>query len=170
MIKTVQGDLLELKSGILVHGCNCHGVMGGGIARLIRNKWPEVYNAYKSRHAKGGLQLGDVVSVGHQKLHADRTLSKHLHSLTASLPEQLIVVNAMTQFDFGSDPDRVYVDYDAIFASFARVRMLARDSGLSVHFPLIGCGLAQGKWEEVSARIEAALGPDADATLWVLPQ
>lgn len=169
MIKKIEGNLLGVNEGILVHGCNCFGVMGGGIARLIRNKWPEVYNAYKSRHAKMGLQLGDVVNVGHQKLHGEKAVAKHLHALTPTLPEQVIVVNAMTQFDFGSDPERVYVDYDAIFASFARVKMLAQDSGLGVHFPLIGCGLAQGKWEEVEARILAALGPDIEATLWVLP-
>jgi len=169
MIKTVEGDILNLNEGIFVHGCNCFGVMGGGIAKLVRNKWPEVYNAYKSRYAKMGLQLGDVVSVGHQKLHNNKAVARHLHALTATLPEQVIVVNAMTQFDFGSEEGRVYVDYDAVFASFARVKLLAKDSGLGVHFPLIGCGLAKGKWEEVEAQILAALGPDIETTLWVLP-
>ncbi len=169
MIQKVEGNLLDLKSGILVHGCNCHGVMGGGIARLIRDKWPEVYTAYRQRHAKVGLSLGDVVTVANRKWHSNKPVARHVHEVTANLPEDVIVVNAMTQFDFGSDPDKVYVDYDAIFAAFGRVRMLARDSGLDVHFPLIGCGLARGKWEDVAPRIEQALGPDVNATLWVLP-
>ena len=169
MIKKIEGNLLSLQDGILVHGCNCHGVMGGGIARLVRNKWPDVYDAYKQQHAKSGLKLGDVVNVGHQHWRTDKPVARHLHDVTPSLPEKLIVVNAMTQHDFGSDPDEVYVDYDSILAAFARVRMLARDSKLEVHFPLIGCGLAQGKWEEVAARIEAVLGQDIPCTLWVLP-
>ena len=51
-------------------------------------------------------------------------------------------------------------------AAFGRIRMLARDTGLPVHFPLIGCGLAHGTWEEVSKRIELGLGPNIEKVLW----
>ena len=167
-MKKQVGSILELQEGILVHGCNCHGVMGGGIAKLIRDKWSGVYTTYREYHSNVGLRLGDVVNVSHFKLRAHyKTAARHVHGVHDGLPERLIIVNAMTQDDFGHDPSKVYVDYDAIEAAFSRVAILARDTGLPVHFPLIGCGLAQGKWEEVEARIERAL-PDADKTLWVL--
>ena len=162
------GNILELKEGILVHGCNCQGVMGGGIAKLIRDKWLGVYQAYKTYHSKVGLRLGDVVNVSHFKMRSVKTAARHIHDVCDTLPERLIVVNAMTQDDYGSAPGRVYVDYDAIEAAFSRIALLARDTGLPVHFPLIGCGLAKGRWEDVEARIERAM-PNVDKTLWTLP-
>lgn len=69
-----------------------------------------------------------------------------------------MVVNLMTQEDYGRDPYRVYVDYDAISRGFEAVLApLALDTGLPVYFPKIGCGLANGDWQEVSRRIEAAM-------------
>lgn len=39
-------DLLKIDKGIICHQTNCIGVMGGGIALQIRNKWPNVYKQY----------------------------------------------------------------------------------------------------------------------------
>lgn len=169
MIETVQGNVLSLKEGIIVHGCNCQGVMGGGIAKSIRDTWPDVYEAYRRHYLRVGLHLGDVVTVGHPGWHQTKSVSRHLHDTTEQLPERLIIANALTQDEFGRSTDQVYVDYVGLAAAFARIRVLARDAELPVHFPLIGCGLANGKWEEVSARIDQMLGPDVKKTLWVLP-
>lgn len=166
MIKETQGNVLTLERGIIVHGCNCHGVMGSGIAKQIRDKWVAVYEAYRQRHAKFGLRLGDTIAVGHHQWRKNKDAVRHLETVDAALPEDVVVVNAMTQVDFGNDPEVVYVDYDGLEAAFSRIRLLARDTGLPVHFPLIGCGLANGKWDEVSKRIDRALGPDVEKTLW----
>lgn len=181
-IQRIHGDILTLKRGILVHGCNCFGVMGSGIARLIRDKWPGVFQVYREAHLRGRLLLGDVLPVAYapedqgslvtfepSEPPFSEAVSRHLAGTFSGLPEELIVVNAMTQYDFGGDPSRVYVDYDALEAAFKRVYLLSRDSGLPVHFPAIGCGLANGQWSEVEKRIEAALGPSIEKTLWLLP-
>lgn len=165
-ISSRKGNLLTLDAGILVHGCNCHGVMGGGIAKLIRDKWPDVYQAYKKHQRAVGLRLGDVNFVASSSF-AGTPLEQHVHALTPQLPPGVIVANAMTQQDYGNDPNKVYVSYDAISAAFARIGLVARNAGLAVHFPLIGCGLAKGKWEDVEPRIEAALG-DVPSQLWTI--
>jgi O-acetyl-ADP-ribose deacetylase (regulator of RNase III) len=169
MIETVQGNVLTLTEGIIVHGCNCQGVMGSGIAKSIRDAWPAVYDAYRRHYLRVGLHLGDVVAVAHPIWHQTKVVARHLHDTTEQLPERLILVNALTQDEYGRDPNRVYVDYDGLAAAFARIRVLARDTGLPVHFPLIGCGLANGEWEQVSARIDQMLGQEVKKTLWVLP-
>ena len=168
MIETKFGDMLAATEGILVHGCNCQGIMGSGIARLVREKWPDVHQAYRNRHIQSGLQLGEVIFVGSSQAPAVIT-QKYLHAVTAQLPTSLIVANAMTQFTCGSDKNMVYVDYDAVFAAFARINLLARDSGLTVNFPLIGCGLGNGQWKEVASAIEAAMAPAVKLVLWKLP-
>jgi hypothetical protein len=156
--------------------------MGGGIAKIVRDKWPDVYHTYRHVFLEQGLRLGDVVTVAHPYLgfpepegspeahRARLNMRRHVHGYSEQLPgQEFVVANAMTQYDHGRDPGTVYVDYDALEAAFLRVRILARDTKLPVHFPLIGCGLANGQWDEVSARIERALGPDIAKTLWVLP-
>jgi O-acetyl-ADP-ribose deacetylase (regulator of RNase III) len=164
-----KGDLLSVTNGIIVHGCNCQGVMGSGVAKAIRDKWPDVYDSYVTYHkSSGNLFLGDVVTVSPYSLE---DLDKHVNYYTGDLPENTIVVNAMTQYNYGRDPNVIYVDYDAVEACFARVRLLARDSNLPVHFPMIGAGLGNGDWNEIVSRIKKGLGDEhfEKATLWVLP-
>lgn len=40
MIEYRKGNLLDITSGVIVHGCNMRGVMGSGVALAIRNKYP----------------------------------------------------------------------------------------------------------------------------------
>jgi O-acetyl-ADP-ribose deacetylase (regulator of RNase III) len=166
MIQVKYGNLLNVESGIVVQGCNCQGVMGSGLAKSIKDRWPSVFEAYQLRYRKGGLFLGDVVAVGGSSFQSDPLIHRHLTAVGADLPGRLIVANAMTQYFYGREPGVVYADYSAIFAAFARIRLLAEATGLPVHIPLIGCGLAKGEWAQVSPRIQEGLGPEVDCTLW----
>lgn len=171
-MKTQTGNLLTVQSGILVHGCNCQGAMGAGIAGQIRKKYPTVYEAYVSQHRSRGLRLGDAQFV-HNPEWQRHAAGRHLDraNATTELPRELIVVNAMTQQTYGNDPNVRFVDYDAVFAAFARIRLVARDAKLTVRFPLIGAGLANGDWAILQECIREGLGEDvfADAELWLLP-
>lgn len=165
------GSLLDVTEGIIVHGCNCKGVMGSGIAGAIRRKWPEVYNSYRARFEIGGLHLGeiDVVAGSYYK---DLFLDIEGVTISDQLPPKLIVINAMTQDDMAGGPDDIVADYDAIEICFSWIRLIAeslvKGTILPVHFPLIGCGLANGDWNEVAPRIEKALGTEIKSHLWVL--
>ena len=48
MVEIVEGNLLESKCNIICHQTNCQKVMGSGIAKQIREKWPKVYEDYKN--------------------------------------------------------------------------------------------------------------------------
>ena len=41
--KCYAGDLLDARVDMIFHVTNCMGVMGGGIAKSIKNKWPKVF-------------------------------------------------------------------------------------------------------------------------------
>lgn len=168
MIEVKTGDMLSVTEGIIVHGCNCQGAMGGGIARLIRAKWPDVFAVYDYQFKQVGLHLGDVVLLGGSDFMTNPDINQSLNGTSHQLPPGLIVANAMTQYNYGGDKSIVYVDYDGVFAAFARIKMIAR-LGLTVNFPLIGCGLANGQWDEVAQAIERAMGPDIKLVLWKLP-
>lgn len=165
-IKKHTGDILTLTRGILVQGCNAQGVMGSGIAKSIRDKWPDVFDVYRASWPNH-IGLGSVTYC------KGTNYWPHKHSwsvgLSDQLPPSLIVANAVTQEFYGRDPSVVYASYDAIAACFAVIRIEAMRTGLPVHFPLIGCGQAHGDWLQVEDIIMDALGPNIEKHLWVLP-
>ena len=145
MIIHNKGDLFSVTEGYIVHGCNAQGVMGSGVARIVKEKYPLAFRAYK----ESGHQLG---------------------SLSYFVEGELCVVNAVTQEFYGRDGQQ-YTDYDAVRDCFRRLRMLSEQRvGVPkiVNFPLIGCGLGGGDWNVVEAIIEEELGNDFVKVLWTL--
>jgi len=133
MINYVTGDLLGAAQRVIIHGCNAQGVMGSGVARQIRQRWPNVYELYALRHRVFGLELGEIVPVG--------------------TPDGKVVVNCITQDSFGRDGNR-YVDYDAIAACMERVNACAGQWGATeIAMPRIGAGLGGGDWTVIEAII-----------------
>ena len=47
MIKIFDGDILNASEYILAHQVNCMGIMGSGIAKQIKDKYPEVFEQYR---------------------------------------------------------------------------------------------------------------------------
>jgi O-acetyl-ADP-ribose deacetylase (regulator of RNase III) len=133
MITYVQGDLLGATQKVIVHGCNNRGVMGSGVARQIRARWPNVYEVYALKHKVFGLDLGDVIPV-------------------ATLDGK-IIVNAVTQDGFGRDGQR-YVDYAAIERCFEVINDRVDSWEVSeIAMPRIGAGLGGGDWSIIESII-----------------
>jgi O-acetyl-ADP-ribose deacetylase (regulator of RNase III) len=126
-IKYVKGDLLADNSHrVLVHGSNAQGVMGSGIALQIKNKWPNVYEAYSLRYKVFGLYLGEIIPV--------QTIDGR------------VVINAITQENFGRNGVR-YVDYDAIEQCFIKINDKVENWEVTeIGLPKIGAGLGGGDW------------------------
>ena len=151
-IKTVKGDCLEAK-GYIVHGCNTLGVMGSGIAKGVKSRFPEAFDAY-------------------QKSLASTTREKAMGSISYVHNPGICIINAITQFDCGNDKNKTYVDYPALYNAFDCINTLIRfntnDLPKVLNFPMIGCGLANGKWNVVSELIEDAISDDIELVLYVL--
>lgn len=141
------GNVLDVKSGIIVHGCNACGVMGSGVAFAVKQRYPAAYLAYMRQCASPAM-LGSI-------------------SYTSPSPG-LLIVNAITQESFGRDGRR-YVNYEAVADAFACVRKLAslQEEAPAIHFPMIGAGLGGGLWHIIAAIIEAEL-PNFSLNLWTL--
>ena len=53
------GNLLDTELTFIVHQVNCQGVMGAGVARQIKEKFPKAWENYKADLAAyGDLNLG----------------------------------------------------------------------------------------------------------------
>jgi O-acetyl-ADP-ribose deacetylase (regulator of RNase III) len=152
MNKSVRfGDILSAEKGIIVHGCNAHGVMGSGIALQIKSKWPECYELYRTvceAENDYAALLGTIVPY--------------------SAGPQLVVANAITQLDFGKYPKR-YVSYEAIQKAFETIADAAAKAKMEVHYPLIGAGLGGGDWSIISEIIDICFSkhPEVKRTLWI---
>lgn len=48
MITIKEGDLFRAPSGIICHQVNCKGVMGRGVAKIFKEKYPYAFLQYKS--------------------------------------------------------------------------------------------------------------------------
>ena len=130
-------DAFLYPNSVVVHGCNAQGVMGSGVAKVVRNDFPAAYYEYIRHHEEFGLLLGSIIPV-------------------PILPNRWIV-NAITQEFYGRDGKR-YVDYKAVGRAFRAVKVFAEDNGVeTVNYPMIGAGLGGGDWDTIAQIIDCEL-------------
>jgi O-acetyl-ADP-ribose deacetylase (regulator of RNase III) len=131
----INGDLLALGKNnefdIIVHGCNCFNIMAGGIARQIKEQFPDAW-------------LADQ-----QTLAGDRN---KLGRYTIGMSGRLVIINAYTQYSTAKQPGEDVFEYQA----FGQVLdcIAARFGKYKIGLPLIGMGLAGGNPTRIIPMIE----------------
>ena len=152
MIQTIHGDLLQAK-GLIIHGCNSQGVMASGVAKQIRETYPEAYNAYMKgieEHCKG------VTGYCTYYRHDNDT----------------VIVNAVTQKYYGRDSTVTYVSYDAVRSCFREINkaLSVFPNITDINFPKIGAGLGRGNWNVISKIIDEEIDERYYKTLWLIEE
>ena len=126
---------------VFAHGCNCFNTMGAGIAKTVKQIFPQVYKADQSTRKGDKSKLGtiDTISVG------DSVNPK-------------FVINAYTQYDFrGMKPN---VNYKAIEKCFVAINdFMTKQQITELTIPKIGAGLAGGDWDKVESILQSVF-PD----------
>ncbi len=135
MITEIEGDVFYSKDNILIHGCNCYGVMGAGVARIVRKFYPLAFVEDKKTGKGDSSKLGRY------------THSKQKHHY---YPEQdIIVINAYTQYGYSwNSYNSQVVDYHAIRTVMTSIEKDFPEKSISM--PRIGAGLAGGNWKIIS--------------------
>ena len=59
-IKEIQGNIFDTSCDVIVNTVNCMGVMGKGIALEVKNRFPEVYYAYKQKCRNKEIRIGKL--------------------------------------------------------------------------------------------------------------
>lgn len=129
-MKYTNNNLLNITEGIIVHGCNAQGIMGSGVAKQLRQKYPEIFTDYILAKP---YYLGQVI--------------------ISRVSPTLLVVSAITQQYYGRDPNTIYVDYQAVGNAFLSLNNMF--PGQTLHIPQIGAGLGNGDWERIESIINA---------------
>lgn len=144
-IKTLNGDLLNFPKNItaIAHSCNTRNIMGAGIAKQIKDRYPLAYEAdtkaYNTEYDKNG-----------QYVHWLGRFSK------AQISEKQYIYNMYTQAKTGTGERQV--DYEVFWKALKAVE---KDlCALNIKNPSIGlpygisCGLAGGSWGIIKSIIE----------------
>lgn len=137
MIEYINGNVFKSKDHILVHGCNCFGVMGAGVASTVKQLYPRAYQVDQDTACGKPSKLGDY------------SWSIQTH---AYYPQQIIIINAYTQFAYSSNSESRNVDYDAIRTVMSAINENFPEMHLheSICMPKIGAGLGGGDWDTIS--------------------
>lgn len=146
MIRIRHGDLLLAGESHICHQVNCMGVMGSGVAKQIRAKWPVVYTKYKGLcdAIQPGALLGcdQIVEVGN---------GKH-------------VCNLFGQLNYGRDKSAYTNIYKLRHACEHLVACASPEAAFAMPYR-IGCGLGGGDWGKVLDMLTEAFA-DRELTLY----
>ena len=149
-VTIVNGDLLKASEDIIGHQVNCKGVMGSGVAKLIKEKYPEAFAFYKDKCN---------ATVDKQELLGVCQLVESAKGKT--------VANLFGQLKYGRGKEQ-YTDYAALEGALIDLKNRAMKTNSSIALPFnIGCGLANGSWDVVSKMIDEIYS-DYDVTLYKL--
>lgn len=134
----VTGNLLDAEADAIVHGVNCYGAMGAGIAKQIKEQFPQVYSVYKDTvdyYKNSSYLLGMQIAV----------------SVTGKKYKRII--NAFTERNYGKDGKR-YVNYAALGEIFREIEKKYYNEVIAI--PKIGAGLGGGDWNIIKQIIDDA--------------
>lgn len=148
MLKHIKGDIFESDADVILHQVNCQGVMGSGVAKQVREKYPVVFEQYKAWCDDPNIRkdlLGKI-----QAVHTNKTGKR-------------MIVNLFAQDNFGYDGN-CYTNYEALKQCLEEVNK--QFAGRTVAIPyLMACHRGGGDWAVVFKMIEEAL-IDCDVTLY----
>lgn len=146
MLKIIKGNIFESNATAILHQVNCQGVMGSGVAKQVREKYPSVYQSYK----RACENLGPYGVFG------------KIQVCTINSDKSRFIVNLFSQLNYGYSG--CYTDYEKLRECLKKVN--ERFSGCTVAIPyLLGCGRGGGNWEIVSKMIEETL-TDCDVAFY----
>ena len=138
MIKFFNGDLLKSECDIICHQVNEYGVMGAGIAKQIKEKYPKAFADYTKAITGENLPL--------------IALSKQ--------PDGIVVANMFTQRNGKTDLELLHnaavllsmqiIDLFITKVKINEITGIFFDRPFRVGIPYkYGCGIAKGDWENV---------------------
>ena len=128
-IKFVTGNIFDSKCDALVNPVNCVGVMGAGLAKQFKIKYPQNFTYYTIECDKYNYKSGDIISSSVEKdKHIINLATKRHWKNNSTLSDIILGLTALKTYLF-----------------------LNRLSSCAI--PAIGCGLGGLQWKDVKKLI-----------------
>ena len=138
MVKHLYCNIFDSGADVIFQQVNCKGVMGSGLAKQVRERHPEVYEAYRNycNNAKQPL-LGTW-------------------NFAKAFGTNYWIMNLFGQDGYGRD--KQYTDYDALRKSLEATR-IPIGKKVTIAFPYkMGCDRGGGDWNVVYNMIMEVYG------------
>ncbi|AWN04556.1 phosphatase [Rhodococcus phage Grayson] len=135
MLREIQGDVFESGAPVIAHGCNTVGVMGAGIAKEMRNRYPLMHMRY-------------------QQMCDDQIfLPGHMYLYTV-VGKDLYIANLATQKYPGRNAKLEYIE-----ESMAKLIQYCEKHNISpIAMPRIGAGIGGLDWKDVVVMLGQKFG------------
>lgn len=146
MINHVKGDIFKSDADIIIHQVNCQGVMGSGVAKQVKDKYPHVYVHYREycKDFTPEEMLGTVFMIPIDN-------------------KPRFIANFFSQNNFGYDGN-CYTSYEAFEKCLLYMKKNYSEFSMAIPY-LIGCRRGGGSWEKIYKMIEDILG-DCEVTIY----
>lgn len=144
-MNTVYGNLLETDVYLIAHQVNCLGIMGGGVARQIKEKWNYVYTEYRD-------YIESYKNHNNQK--------SPLGTACSSVVDNHLIINIFGQEDVScnycmTDYNAVRTAFEDFISEYRRSQRITDDTQIQIAIPYkFGCGLAGGDWNIMTELLE----------------
>lgn len=129
----VKGNLLDAPQQLIAHQVNCQGVMGSGVAKALRDRWPSLFMGYKVFIDQ--VPHGELLGKTYVHQTFDNKFILNIFSQDKYLPRTVCHTNYQAM-------EKAFIDLKESFAG-------------DMAIPKIGCGLGGGDWDIVSGLIES---------------
>ncbi|CAL8902020.1 Appr-1-p processing protein [Bacillus pumilus] len=152
MIRIVERNILDTTKNIICHQVNCKGVMGAGLAKQIKSKYPNVYKEYRQLCKDQNIKIGLLGAAQFVDVNENKTIA-----------------NLFAQDNYGVKTRQT--NYEAMNLCLKSLKSVvttdySKYKGCSIAIPYgIGCGLAGGDWKIVKQMIDDILG-ECDVTIY----
>lgn len=148
-----EGNVFDSDADIICHQVNCQGVMGSGVAKEVRERYPIVYEEYRDLCERCMNDPGQNLGIA-QLVPVDEEGSRW-------------IANCFGQEDFGYD-GKQYTSVEALKQALGTVAEIARDGNMVVAMPYkIGCVRGGADWQEVLKVIDEEF-KDCTVEIWKL--
>lgn len=139
--RIVGGSIFESESNCLVNPVNCVGIMGAGLAREFKARYPEMYKSYLVNSKASKLKLGEI----------------NLYNGYYDIDSEKYIINFPTKFHYREKSSILsirkgmdsFVEFINKYADQFRIH--------SVAIPKIGCGLGGLDSDQVLKEITHSL-------------
>lgn len=160
MVSFHAGNIIDSGADIICHQVNCQGAMNSGVAKAIRQRWPEVYTEYHQCAKDIDIGFGDMqLSWEHMLGHIQVVYLGEENGHSKG------VINMFAQEGYGYDGRR-YTSYDAFWSCLGEIKKYIVP-GKTIAFPArIGCVRGGANWNVILTMIEEVLGEDYNVEIW----
>ncbi len=141
LIEKLNFNLMDApRDSIILHGTNCNHGFGSGVAAAVKERYSEVYKAFKALPPCPEL-LGTIQIVKLEERNP---------------PCAAFVINGFTQVNYGYDGKK-YASVEAIEEVLSKTIAFCSKYGFNIYMPRIGCLRGGLSWDyEVKPIVQAA--------------